>query len=330
MPLARKEHRRRRRPRNRPFPSRSPCPTSWPSARPMKRSFRITTGARQGPGRPVHGGCGGHPSRRHSVPRPPFDRTAARRDVCRQPRREIPDHAESIQFLSPEVVKEEGPTKVRPAKGTSETRRHTALLVKSGRSLVDLEHPRGSRTLVPPHERLKDLAWMIGEWVDEGPDAHVRIACRWSEDGNFLIRTFAVRWGASRPCRFISGSAGTRWAKQFRSWEFDSEGGYGEGRWSRDGDRWVIKHTGVRPEGITASATHIMTRERADLVRGARPTGSSAAATYLTEQTFIMVRLPPAPQSAAMTPAGRPRRTPKRSGDQDEPQPPIRGACPRT
>ena len=56
-------------------------------------------------------------------------------------------------------------------------------------------------------------------------------------------------------------------AKQFRSWEFDSEGGYGEGRWSRDGDRWVIKHTGVRPEGVTASATNIMTRERPDLVR---------------------------------------------------------------
>ena len=30
-------------------------------------------------------------------------------------------------------------------------------------------------------------------------------------------------------------------AGQFRSWDFDSQGGYSEGLWSRDGDRWIIK-----------------------------------------------------------------------------------------
>ena len=34
---------------------------------------------------------------------------------------------------------------------------------------------------------------MLGEWVDEGPDSHVRVSCRWSEDGNFLIRIFTVK-----------------------------------------------------------------------------------------------------------------------------------------
>ena len=40
-------------------------------------------------------------------------------------------------------------------------------------------------------------------------------------------------------------------AKQIRSWEFDSEGGFGEGKWGGDGDRWVIKHTAIRPEGTS-------------------------------------------------------------------------------
>ena len=56
-------------------------------------------------------------------------------------------------------------------------------------------------------------------------------------------------------------------AGQIRSWEFDSEGGFGEGRWGGDGDRWVVKHTATRPDGATVTATNIMVKERPDLVR---------------------------------------------------------------
>ncbi len=205
--------------------------------------------------------------------------------------------AESIQFLSPEVVKEEGQTTVSPVRGAAETRRHTALLVKrDGRWLISSIREE-LEPLVPPHERLKDLDWLIGEWIDQGPDAHVRVSCRWSEDGNFLVRTFAVKV-QGKPAMTVHQRIG--WdplARQFRSWEFDSEGGYGEGRWSRDGNRWVIKHTGVRPEGVTASATHIMSRERPDLVRWISIDRVVGDESVPQDQSFVMVRVPPPPQS---------------------------------
>ena len=47
---------------------------------------------------------------------------------------------------------------------------------------------------------------------------------------------------------------------QFKTWIFDSEGGFGEGYWTRDGDRWLIKAEGVRQDGQPASATNIITR----------------------------------------------------------------------
>jgi hypothetical protein len=47
-------------------------------------------------------------------------------------------------------------------------------------------------------------------------------------------------------------------AKQIHSWVFDSEGGYGESRWTRDGRGWIIRATGVRPDGTTASATNLL------------------------------------------------------------------------
>ena len=35
--------------------------------------------------------------------------------------------------------------------------------------------------------------------------------------------------------------------KQFKSWVFDANGGYGEGLWMRQGDQWVIKATAFGP-----------------------------------------------------------------------------------
>src|SRR5262245_46433500 len=49
-------------------------------------------------------------------------------------------------------------------------------------------------------------------------------------------------------------------AKQIRSWIFDSDGGFSEGKWTRKGDRWVIQQTGTMPDGRKSSAVNIMTR----------------------------------------------------------------------
>jgi hypothetical protein len=48
-------------------------------------------------------------------------------------------------------------------------------------------------------------------------------------------------------------------AKQIRSWVFDSDGGYAEGKWTRVGERWQIQQTGVLPSGSKTSAVNVMT-----------------------------------------------------------------------
>jgi len=219
---------------------------------------------------------------------------------------------ESIRFLSPDVVKEEGRTMLKPTQGAPEVRQHTALLVrKNGQWLISSIREE-TETLLPPHERLKELDWMIGEWVDEGPDAHIHVSCHWSKDGNFLIRTFAVKV-QGKPALSIHQRVG--WdplAKQFRSWEFDSEGGFGEGKWSGGGDRWVIKHTGVRPEGITASATHNIFRERPDLVRWSSVDRVVGDESVASQESYAMVRVPPTPKIPAAVqpvPSPTPRET---------------------
>jgi len=48
-------------------------------------------------------------------------------------------------------------------------------------------------------------------------------------------------------------------AGTIRSWMFDSDGGFGEGTWSKKGDKWVVKFSQVLPDGRKASATNIYT-----------------------------------------------------------------------
>jgi uncharacterized protein (TIGR02246 family) len=203
---------------------------------------------------------------------------------------------EAIRFLSPDVAKEEGVSRVTSAQGASESRRYTVLYVKrEGRWLLSSVREE-TDPLVRPHDRLKELQWIIGQWVDEAPDSVVHLTCQWSDDENFLIRTFTVRL-QGKPVMHVTQRIG--WdplARQVRSWEFDSEGGFGEGRWSGGGDRWVVKHTGVRPDGTTASATNIMIRERADRVRWVSLDRVFGSEPTLDEESYVLVRVAPTPR----------------------------------
>ena len=46
---------------------------------------------------------------------------------------------------------------------------------------------------VSPHEQLLQLEWMLGEWVNESDDGIVKTNCKWSDNGNFLLREFDVK-----------------------------------------------------------------------------------------------------------------------------------------
>jgi uncharacterized protein (TIGR02246 family) len=211
------------------------------------------------------------------------------------PGAKIAIETDEIRFLSPEVAKEDGRCLVTPAKGAPEESSFTVLYVKrAGRWLISSVREDlidSSR----PHDRLKDLEWMIGEWVEERPDSTVRLTCRWSDDENFLLRFVTVK-REGKPVMSISQRIG--WdplAHQVRSWEFDAAGGFGEGRWSRDGDRWVIKHTGVQPDGVTVSATNVMTKERPDLVRWVSTDQVVGDELMPEANDTVLVRVPPPP-----------------------------------
>jgi hypothetical protein len=109
---------------------------------------------------------------------------------------------------------------------------------------------------------LKGLEWLVGDWAGEKGQASavsIRSSCDWSMGGAYLVRKFS----AERKGDLVRG--GTEvigWdprTHRIRSWMFDSDGSFGESVWTRDGDRWIVKHTGTLADGSDAAVTLVVT-----------------------------------------------------------------------
>ena len=177
----------------------------------------------------------------------------------------------TVRFLAPTVAIEEGSARVsRTGEPPSETN-YIAVHVKQNgtwklESVRETALPGAAAEPATRSHRkyLKELAWMIGRWVDEDENSKVETVCKWTKNGNFITRSFAV----SIEDRIeIEGTQVIGWdpaAKVIRSWMFDSEGGFGEAVWSRRGNsrrgnRWIIKAARTLNGGEKASSVNILT-----------------------------------------------------------------------
>ena len=170
---------------------------------------------------------------------------------------------ESIRILTPNIGVEEGLVHSKTAPDEPETvSSYVAVHVRvEGKWLVasvrDFEAPPAAPTA---HERLEELEWLVGDWVDESPQAVVHSSCQWDDSGNFLIQDFEIQMGGHVA---MSGTMRIGWDavnKQIRSWVFDSQGGHTEGFWVRDGAEWSVHARGNTIAGEVATAVNIYRR----------------------------------------------------------------------
>ncbi len=210
----------------------------------------------------------------------------------------------SIRFIGLDMAVEEGVSTV--TQGPDEPAQRSPYVVvysrQDGKWLTASarDFPDDTPT---PEEQLKQLQWMIGEWVDESPEALVITSYHWSDNQCFLLGQFNVQIGG-RPA--MTGTHRIGWdpvAKKIRSWVFDSEGGFGEGIWTREGNQWIVKMTGVTRDGKVASSTNITARMSKD-----RMTWQSRDRIVGGEKTpdieeITITRRAPAPNNFATQPA---------------------------
>jgi uncharacterized protein (TIGR02246 family) len=215
-----------------------------------------------------------------------------------QPNAKIDLTLDAIRFLGPDAAKEEGRSRLTTTPNQPPiNRRYTVLYVKQGGAWLHSSVREELDSTRTPHDRLEELAWMTGDWIDESADSSVTVHCRWSDDTNFLIRDFAIHVQGARVQTVSERIGWDPLTRQIKSWVFDSEGGHGEGLWSRSGDRWLIKATGVLPDGRLATATHILSKEKPNMARWASTDRTLGGQIVPDLEEYILVRRPPSPSS---------------------------------
>jgi uncharacterized protein (TIGR02246 family) len=213
----------------------------------------------------------------------------------------IVEEVEAVHFLSSEVASVIGHFHLDDEEGTALISGRYSLIAVRKQDQWKLAELRdlapASSDATGKGGLLPELEWMVGDWLDEGEDGKVSSTVRWDEGKKFLVRKYSVQV-AGEP-----GRSGTEWvgwdpqAKQLRSWIFDSDGDFGQGQWTRSGNAWIIKSSGVTGDGLTASSTEVIEPINKDSLK-LRSTDRIVGTELLPDiEEVVMVRKPPPPNS---------------------------------
>lgn len=162
---------------------------------------------------------------------------------------------ESARFLTPDVLVEKGLATIG-----DETTRYVCTYVKKGDQwlISDLEE-----TTLPPVDAaasaLEDLSWLVGSWTDSGTGVKVATSVDWTKNEHFLRRSITITREDDDPLEATEVIGYDPVAGGLRSWMFDSEGGFGEGSWKRDANKWMVTFAATAPDGTTSTAQHVIT-----------------------------------------------------------------------
>jgi uncharacterized protein (TIGR02246 family) len=199
------------------------------------------------------------------------------------PKAKIAVHVESVRLLGRHTALEEGMLKLlQPGEKEPGTSRYSVLHIRED----DGWRMASVREWVPDPASLvtvKDLEWLIGEWVARSGETEVRTVYEWDTDKAILRCRYTLKKDGkvtSSGTQFIAKKP----AGGLRSWLVDSSGAVGDSLWSRDEDRWVVEASGTLPDGSEVTAVNILI-----------PVGKDAFTWQSTERTAAGSPLPDVP-----------------------------------
>ena len=172
---------------------------------------------------------------------------------------------ESIRMVGPVAI-DEGTRTMTTADGAVKSKfRYIAIWAKADKGWQLASFRDFADDPAPtPNEYLQPLAWLVGDWINEGADGKVAISYRWSDDKNFLLGDFEMTGPDGSPRKSTQRIGWDPSIGRIRSWLFDADGGFAEGTWSVFDDGIIIKSSSVNPDGTTATATMDVTPKDKD------------------------------------------------------------------
>jgi uncharacterized protein (TIGR02246 family) len=169
---------------------------------------------------------------------------------------------DSVKPLAPEVLVEKGSTTVISRTGEVAEALFTAVHVKKDGAWKISEVVETPMAEISAGDHLAELAWLIGHWEEADKAAGVTVHSRyqWARGGNFITRNVTVKRGDDPVLEGWQIIAWDPVEGGIRSWTFDDVGGYSEGRWTSEGQRWLSRETGYAADGSRTAADNTITK----------------------------------------------------------------------
>lgn len=206
---------------------------------------------------------------------------------------------DSLTFITPDVAVEEGAVEVFPDGETLSARsRYVAVHLKKDDAWRIISARTIERDVISNYDQLRDLEWLIGEWIDEGGESVVEFNSRWDDNKAYLLNDFQVIQDGAITTRGTQRIGWDPQSKTIRAWIFDSNGGFGEAQWTAGDGVWVSKASGVSADGTSASATRVYTPVDQDHIIVSTHDRIVDGAVQ-PDSEITLVRKAPAPQTAA-------------------------------
>lgn len=215
------------------------------------------------------------------------------------PGAELALEVDAARPLGDDLVIEEGGRLISLPDGTAAQMVYTAVRQREGDAWPIVSYREFADDPMPtPEEMLGALDWLVGDWVDESPEARTSIHYEWSEDRNFLVGEYSLAV-EGRPVGKTSQRIGWDPVEgTLRSWTFDPDGGFSEGVWLPTDDGWVIRSDATMPDGATGVATVAIRIRDADHFT-VESTDRIVDGEKEPDFSLVIARKPPAPAAAA-------------------------------
>lgn len=221
-----------------------------------------------------------------------------RRGFAGNPGRTLKLTSDVRKFLAPTVAMDDGILELTSPDGEVSRGRYAVVWTKDGdawkiRSARDI--PLANEEVVDPEPpALDELAWLTGKWEAKSEKYQITLDCDWLMDRSFLAQRFHIK-GADEEFRVLTLIGYDPADGTYRSWYFDSRGGFGGGPWSKRGDVWRTAVAAVLPDGQVGSS--IMTWQKIDESSAkwqAIEREVSGEPLPDAEQTYVRVKATPA------------------------------------
>lgn len=179
-------------------------------------------------------------------------------------RQQVEILTESVRFPSNNVALVHG-TVSRKVNAELVPMTHFSMVMekKNGEWLISsaTESQAGKEQATNP---LQNLAWIIGDWSATREGTTATMKADWVPSHNFIFCHYEIKKN-NEPAQVETQVIG--WDPQSQkplSWNFDSSGGFGQGFWSKIGNKWMVDSSGVQRDGCVSASTNVYADIAAD------------------------------------------------------------------